>query len=160
MTRPSLPNVKPHVFAGAVVLIAVIVLLGSAALDNSGNAKGSRDDRHAAFGMQPRGDKRFDDRGDRGKGPGMGLGPGKIGKAPKAGPRGGAPLGPMGGFLGGPPMGPIPKALLDDLKQLRQAAPAKQEALEQKMFAKALAGGYGDAIKQKADKLKSLITGK
>jgi hypothetical protein len=157
MKRPALPNVKPTVFAGAVVLIAVILLLGVAALDHSGNAKDSRDEHHAAFGMHPREDQKP---GDRGKGHGMGLGHGKIGKIPKAGPDRGVPFGPMGGFLGGPPMGPIPKALLDDLKQLRQAAPAKQEALEKKMFAKALAGDYGTAIKQKAEKLRAVVTGK
>ena len=151
MATPSLRTLQPQVFALAAVVVGVIVVLGSVAIGNDGNAAEPRADRHTAHGMQHRVDKKLDKR----------LGkPGKLrleGRGTPAGP------GPFGGLLGpgmGKGLGKLPKALKDDLKALRKAAPADREALLTKDFAKALAGDYGKDIQTKAEKLKGIVTAK
>lgn len=162
MATPSLRTLQPQVFALAAVVVGVIVVLGSVAIGNDGNAAEPRADRHTAHGMQHRVDKKLDKRlGKPGKlrleGRGTPAGPGPRAGGPGAG------IGPFGGLLGpgmGKGLGKLPKALKDDLKALRKAAPADREALLTKDFAKALAGDYGKDIQTKAEKLKGIVTAK
>ena len=164
MAGPSLRTLQPHVLAAVTTVIAVIVLLGSVAIDSDGNAVESKGDRHASHGMDPRGNQRFEGPGKRHDLPGEPRGDGR-GMPGAPGPHLGGPLGdapqagPLGGLLGSP-MGPLPKALTDDLKSLRTADPKDREALLTKYFAKALAGDYGADAKAKAEKLKGIVNGK
>ncbi len=53
-----------------------------------------------------------------------------------------------------------PKELRADLKAARAAAPADRPAKVHEVFAKALAGDYGDRAQKRAEKLKRVVDGK
>lgn len=67
--------------------------------------------------------------------------------------------GRLGALPGGGLGGALPKALRDDLQNMRNAAPSERAALQHEMFTKALAGDYGDMAKNHAEKLKVLVDG-
>lgn len=162
MTRPSLPElIRRNLLAVGVLLVAAVVLLGGVLLDHHNNDSGdsfARQSQSLHGRAHTQGHAHADARE-------------KLNKFGKHGVRGdkrrqfdGRPGpqfgGPLGGILGGPLGGPLPKALRDDLQNLRKADPSERAALQHQMFAKALGGDYGDLAQKRAQKLKELVDGK
>ena len=151
MAQKSFSAILRHnVLAVAIILIAAAVLIVSVLLgSDSAVSSDTVDQQSQSVGVHPRADalKNFH-KGDK-------AGNHADNRGDKADRRQA-----LGGPPGGLPGGALPKALRDDLQNMWTAAPSERAALQHEMFTKALAGGYGDMAKNRAEKLKELVDGK